>query len=144
MSWRPNRVSLSPLDVDPLGHAQWHSVLVIICIAARVPAVVGSALRARWSSTMAPSTVALRVRHVARNSKSPDGYVSYPSYFPLVQHDQPNSLRRLQHTCTLLDTSAYLEEYPALDFVSHSPDLDCDYETDNAEVCANFSPDSSH
>lgn len=65
-------------------------------------------------------------------------------YFPLVQHDQPDSLRRLQHTCTLLDTSAYLEEYPALDFVSHSPDLDCDYETDNAEVCANFSPDSSH
>jgi hypothetical protein len=59
--------SLSPLDVVPLGHAQWHSVLVIIFIAATVRAVAGSAPRARWSDTMVPSTVALRVRPVASN-----------------------------------------------------------------------------
>ena len=33
-----------------------------------------------------------------------------------------------------MDTSAYLEDYPALDSVPHSPDLDCAYETENAEV----------
>ena len=59
--------SLSHLDVVPLGRAQWHSVLVIIFSAATVRAVVGSALKARWSSTLAPSTVALRVRPVASN-----------------------------------------------------------------------------
>jgi len=37
-----------------------------------------------------------------------------------------------RHTCTLLDTSAYLEDYPALDFVSRSPP-DLDHETENAE-----------
>ena len=59
--------SLSPLHVDPLGHAQWHPVLVIICIAATVLVSAGSALRARWPSTMALSMVVPRVRHVARN-----------------------------------------------------------------------------
>jgi len=39
-----------------------------------------------------------------------------------------------QHTCTLLDTSAFLEVYPALDFVSHTSDLDYGYDTENAEV----------
>jgi len=38
-----------------------------------------------------------------------------------------------KHTCTLLDTSAFLEVYPALDFVSHTSDLDCGYDTENAE-----------
>jgi hypothetical protein len=57
-----------------------------------------------------------------------------PSSFPLVQPNRPHPLLRLQHTCTLLDTSAYLEDYPALDFVSHFPDMDRDYETENAEV----------
>jgi len=38
-----------------------------------------------------------------------------------------------KHTCTLLDTSAFLEDYPPLDFVSHSDDLGHDYHTENAE-----------
>lgn len=63
--------SLSPLDVVPVGHAQWHSVLVIIFIAATALAVGGSALRARWPNTMAPSMVVLPARPVARNSRSP-------------------------------------------------------------------------
>jgi len=45
-----------------------------------------------------------------------------------------------QHTCTLLDTSASLEHYPALDFVSHSPDLDYGYDTENAEHVDILSP----
>ncbi|KAF9644251.1 hypothetical protein BDM02DRAFT_1054912 [Thelephora ganbajun] len=45
-----------------------------------------------------------------------------------------------QHTCTLLDTSAYLEDYPALDFVSHSGDLDYGYDTENAEHVDILSP----
>jgi len=45
-----------------------------------------------------------------------------------------------QHTCTLLDTSAFLEEYPALDFVSHSRELDYGYDTENAEYVGNPSP----
>lgn len=46
---------------------------------------------------------------------------------------KPHSPRR-QHTCTLLDTSAFLEDYPPLDFVSRSNDLGYDYDTENAEV----------
>jgi len=38
-----------------------------------------------------------------------------------------------KHTCTLLDTSAPPEDYPALDFVSHSNDLDYGYDTESAE-----------
>jgi len=38
-----------------------------------------------------------------------------------------------KHTCTLLDTSAFLEDYPPLDFVSHSDNLDYGYDTENAE-----------
>lgn len=34
----------------------------------------------------------------------------------------------------MLDTSAFLEDYPALDFVSHSDDLGHGYDTENAEV----------
>jgi len=45
-----------------------------------------------------------------------------------------------RHTCTLLDTTAYLEDYPALDFTSHSPDLDRDHETENAEHIDTLSP----
>jgi len=62
------------------------------------------------------------------------GQVSNPiplSSPPLVQPNRP----RRQHTCTLLDTSASLENYPALDFVSHSDGLDYGYDTENAEVC---------
>ena len=73
---------LSPLDVVPLGHAQWHSVLVIIFTAATTLAVVGSAPRARWPSTMAPSMVVLPARRVARNSRSLGRCVSSPSRFP--------------------------------------------------------------
>jgi hypothetical protein len=39
-----------------------------------------------------------------------------------------------------LDTSAFLEDYPALDFVSHSNDLDYGYDTENAEHVDNVSP----
>lgn len=81
--------SLSPLDVVPVGHAQWHSVLVIIFIAATALAVGGSALRARWPSTMAPSMVVLRARPVARNSRSPGRCVSHPSHFPLLRPNRP-------------------------------------------------------
>jgi len=45
-----------------------------------------------------------------------------------------------KHTCTLLDTSAFLEDYPALDFVSHSDDLDNSYDTENAEHVDNVPP----
>jgi hypothetical protein len=45
-----------------------------------------------------------------------------------------------QHTCTLLDTSASLEDYPALDFVSHCDDLDYGYDTENAEHVDIVSP----
>jgi len=45
-----------------------------------------------------------------------------------------------QHTCTLLDTSAFLEDYPALDFVSHTSNLDYGYDTENAEHVDNPSP----
>ena len=61
------------------------------------------------------------------------GQVSIPSLSQLSLV-QPDQLRR-QHTCTLLDTSASLEDYPALDFVSHCGDLDYGYDTENAEVC---------
>jgi hypothetical protein len=45
-----------------------------------------------------------------------------------------------KHTCTLLDTSASLEDYPALDFASPSDDLDYGYDTETAEHVDIFSP----
>jgi len=39
-----------------------------------------------------------------------------------------------------LDTSAHLEDYPALDFVSHSPDLNNDCDTETAEHVDTLSP----
>jgi hypothetical protein len=39
-----------------------------------------------------------------------------------------------------LDTSAFLEDYPALDFASHSDELDYGYDTENAEHVDNTSP----
>ena len=85
LSWRHDRVPLSPLDVVPLGHAKWHSVLVIIFIAATSPVVVGSAPRARWTSTMPPSMAVQHATRVARNSRSPGRQVSFLSCSSLVQ-----------------------------------------------------------
>jgi len=45
-----------------------------------------------------------------------------------------------KHRCTLLDTSAILEDYPALDFVSRSSDPGYDYDTENAKHVDTLSP----
>ena len=60
---------------------------------------------------------------------------------PLVQPNQPHPLRP-QHTCMLLDASAFLEDYPALDFVSNSTDPDYSYDTENTEVRITLSNDT--
>lgn len=64
------------------------------------------------------------------------GKVSFSS---LSLSATPTKPTRRQHACTLLDTSASLEDYPPLDFVSHSDDLDYGYDTENAEVRVTFS-----